>query len=277
MNRGALLAEAGILYSPCIIKNEIVAFTCAATLSVDQGAALGLKDYRMITLYKFHPAFELSDPSPFCVKVETFLRMVGVEYETVCLSDPGKGPKGKLPFITDGDTTIPDSTFILKYLLEQYPYSIDDHLSPQQHATGIVLTRMLEEHMYWIVVYDRWIDPINWRKISHQFFGAMPPVIRLIVPLIARASVKRSLHGQGLGRHSAEELQILAKDDIRTVSDCLGAKEFILGDLLSSYDASVYAFISSILYCTLDSPSKQIVLGFDNLIQYCDRIRQAHY
>lgn len=231
----------------------------------------------MITLYKFHPAFELTDPSPFCVKVETFLRMVDAEYESVILSDPSKGPKGKLPFITDDDQTVPDSAFIIKYLLRQYSYPIDDHLDPQQHATGIALTKMLEEHLYWIIVYDRWIDPVNWPKISHEFFGAMPPVVRSIVPLIARASVKRSLHGQGLGRHSSEELQILAEDDIRTISDRLGTQEYILGDVLSSYDASVYAFISSSLYCSLATTTKQSVLRFDNLVRYCGRIREAYY
>ncbi|MCI0667252.1 MAG: glutathione S-transferase family protein [Methylococcaceae bacterium] len=231
----------------------------------------------MICLYKFHPAFGLRDPSPFCVKVETFLRMVGAEYETISLSDPRKGPKGKLPFITDGDKTIADSTFILKYLIETYRYPIDAHLRAEQRATGLAVTRMLEEHLYWAVVSERWLDPVNWAKVSLQFFGGMPTVIRSIVPRIAQASVKRTLHGQGLGRHRPSEIQTLANDDIRAVSDLLGQQDFILGDRHSSYDASVYAFLSSILYCTLDSPSRQTVLEHENLGRYCDRVGQAFY
>ncbi|MGR9105659.1 MAG: glutathione S-transferase family protein [Gammaproteobacteria bacterium] len=231
----------------------------------------------MITLFKFHPAFGLTDPSPFCVKVETFLRMVAAEYRTVSLSNPRKGPKGKLPFITDDAQTIADSTFILKYLNETYRYPIDANLKPEQHAVGLALTRMLEEHLYWVIVYERWFDPVNWARVRSLFFGAMPPVVRSIVPLIARASVKRALYGQGLGRHQAEEIQTLALDDIRAVSDLLGSKTFILGETYTSYDASVFAFLSSILYCTLDTPSKKILLDFDNLKQYCDRIREAIY
>ncbi|MGH8548034.1 MAG: glutathione S-transferase family protein [Methylococcales bacterium] len=231
----------------------------------------------MICLYKFYPAFGLTDPSPFCVKVETFLRMVGAEYRTVSLSGPRKGPKGKLPFITDGDQTIADSTFILKYLIDTGHYPIDAHLSPEQRGKGLALTRMLEEHLYWAIVYERWIDPLNWRKVSAQFFGGLPPVIGSIVPVIAQASVKRTLHGQGLGRHRPEEIQTLAADDIRAVSDLLGQQNFILGDTTSSVDATVYAFLSSILYCTLDSPSKQRVLEYENLSCYCERMRQAFY
>jgi glutathione S-transferase len=231
----------------------------------------------MICLYKFYPAFGLTDPSPFCVKVETFLRMVGAEYQTVSLSDPRKGPKGKLPFLTDGDKTIADSTFIIKYLIETYHYPIDTDLRAEQRALGLAISRMLEEHLYWAIVYQRWIDPSNWRKISARFFGDLPPVIRSIVPMLARASVKRALHGQGLGRHQPAEILTLAEDDIRAVSDLLGQQDFILGNSPSSFDATVYAFVSSILYCTLDSPSKQTVLGYENLSRYCERMRQAFY
>lgn len=231
----------------------------------------------MICLYKFYPAFGLRDPSPFCVKVETFLRMVGAEYRTVSLSDPRKGPKRKLPFITDGDKTIADSTFILKYLIETYRYPIDSELSPKQHATGLAVIRMLEEHLYWAIVSERWIEPVNWQKVSARFFGGMPPLIRSIVPVIARASVKRALYGQGIGRHLREEIMTLAADDIRAVSDLLGDENFILGDRPSSYDASVYGFVSSILDCTLDCPSKKTILAFPNLVDYCNRITRSFY
>ncbi len=231
----------------------------------------------MITLYKFFPAFGLTDPSPFCVKVETFLRMSGAEYQTRSLSNPRNGPKGKLPFITDGNKTIADSTFIIKYLLENHRYPIDANLNPEQHALGLALTRMLEEHLYWVIVYERWIDPSNWRNIRAQFFGRLPPGIRSIIPLIAQATVRRALHGQGLGRHLPGEIKMLADDDIRAVSNLLARKDYILGDRYSSYDASVYAFLTSILYCTLDSPARQTVLEFENLRRYCDRIRQAFY
>jgi glutathione S-transferase len=231
----------------------------------------------MITLYKFFPAFGLVDPSPFCVKVEAFLRMTGAEYQTRNLSDPRKGPKGKLPFLTDGNKTIADSTFIIKYLLATYGSSIDAHLSPEQHALGLAVTRMLEEHLYWVIVHERWIDPSNWRIVREQFFGGLPPGIRTIVPMVAHATVRRTLHGQGLGRHTPEEIKMLGDDDIRAVSSLLGGKDYILGDRCSSYDASVYAFLSSILYCTLDSPTRQTILETDNLSRYCDRIRRTLY
>lgn len=235
------------------------------------------EDSKLITLYKFYPAFGLTDPSPFCVKVETFLRMVGAEYQKKSLSDPRKGPKGKLPFITDGEQTIGDSALILKYLIQTYQYPIDAQLSPVQKATGLALTRMLEEHLYWAIVFERWRDPESWKKVRAQFFGGLPPVIRSVIPMLAQSTVKRALHGQGLGRHEPAEIQMLAQEDILAVSEILGENDFIFGDRLSSYDASIYAFLSTMLYCTLETPSKQIALGFDNLRAYCDRMRGTFY
>ena len=38
---------------------------------------------------------------------------------------PGQGPKGKLPYITDGANTVADSTFILDYLKATYGDQLD--------------------------------------------------------------------------------------------------------------------------------------------------------
>ena len=51
----------------------------------------------MITLHQFPPAWGLPNASPFCMKVETYLRMCNLPYTTVNVLNPAKGPKGKLP------------------------------------------------------------------------------------------------------------------------------------------------------------------------------------
>ena len=37
----------------------------------------------MIKLYQFKPAWGLPNPSPFCMKVETYLRMAGLSYGVI--------------------------------------------------------------------------------------------------------------------------------------------------------------------------------------------------
>ena len=61
-----------------------------------------------VRLHKFDEAWGSAGPSPFCLKVESFLREANIVYEVVPF-DPrrsfAKAPKGKLPFIEDEDRT----------------------------------------------------------------------------------------------------------------------------------------------------------------------------
>ena len=53
----------------------------------------------MIKLYQFKPAFGLPNASPFCMKLETYLRMAQLPFVApkISLGDIGRAPKGKLP------------------------------------------------------------------------------------------------------------------------------------------------------------------------------------
>ena len=60
-------------------------------------------------------AFGLADFSPFGLKVQTYLRMLGVPYEAK-IGDPRKAPTKKIPYIVDGTTVLGDSGLIFDYL-----------------------------------------------------------------------------------------------------------------------------------------------------------------
>ena len=64
----------------------------------------------MITLYTFGPAFGLPDPSPFVMKAEVLLKMAKLPYRTEKVSNPGKAPKGKIPYIDDVGSEIRPSS-----------------------------------------------------------------------------------------------------------------------------------------------------------------------
>ena len=76
--------------------------------------------YTMINLFQFHPCWNVPSASPFCIKLETYLKMANLKYQNQYLDDPRKAPKGKLPYITDNDITIADSGLIIDYLNENW-------------------------------------------------------------------------------------------------------------------------------------------------------------
>ena len=90
----------------------------------------------MIRLYQFAPAFGLPNASPFCMKLETYLRMAGLPYELVNSGDVLRAPKGKLPFIDDGGTRLADTSFIIEYLKGRYGEPLDASLTPAQRTVA---------------------------------------------------------------------------------------------------------------------------------------------
>ncbi|MGH8581432.1 MAG: Tom37 metaxin N-terminal-like domain-containing protein, partial [Gammaproteobacteria bacterium] len=116
----------------------------------------------MIRLHQFKRQWGIANPSPFCMKVETYLRMTGLPYEVIEEASPLNAPKKKLPYIDDGEKVIPDSGFIIDYLKASYGNPLDGGLSRAQQADAHLLRRLCEESLLWPVVYSRWIDDRGW-------------------------------------------------------------------------------------------------------------------
>ena len=233
----------------------------------------------MITLYQFEPAFGLPNASPFCMKLETWLRMAQLPYEapTMRMTDMRKAPKGKMPYIVDEGRVVSDSTFIIDYLKATYGDTLDGWLSTEQRAVALAFQRLLEENLYWAVVYSRWIEPAGWELTRASFFANLPAALKVIVPPLARRGMRQELHGHGMGRHSSQDIYAIGKRDIAAVADFLDGKSFIMGDAPCSLDAIAYAFLANLLWVPVESPLKQHAQQYAQLDSYCQRMRSQYY
>ena len=231
----------------------------------------------MIRLHQFKRQWGIANPSPFCMKVETYLRMTELAYEVIEEGSPLNAPKKKLPYINDGEKVIPDSGFIIDYLKASYGNPLDGGLSRAQQAEAHLLRRLCEESLLWPVVYSRWIDSSGWSVIKPAFFGAFPPVLRDAVPWLAQRRVKRMLWLQGVGRHRPEEIYRLGIEDLAVLAACLGDKSFFLGTAPTSIDAAAYASLANIIAPPIASPLKDYALSQENVVAYCERMRERYY
>ena len=230
----------------------------------------------MITLYTFGPAFGLPDPSPFVTKAEVLLKMAGVPYRT----DTGgysKAPKGKLPYIEDDGARIGDSTFIRWHLEAKYGVDLDRGLSAEQRAVAWAFEKMTEDHLYWAFVDVRWLDDGNFWKGPSEFFKRVPAPVRPVVIALVRRQVRKSLHAQGMGRHSPEEKVRLAVRDVDAIADYLGDKRYFMGSEPSSVDATLFAFAIGILCPLFETPIRTAAERHDNLRRYVGRMTARYY
>ena len=231
----------------------------------------------MIALVHFRPALGLPDPSPFVVKAMVLLKLAGQPYRSEHATNPSKGPKGKLPAIRDGAETIGDSEIIRCHLERKYGVDFDRGLDAAAKAVAHSFARMLEERTYWAMVHDRWIDDKHWPTVRAALFGGLPPVVRSLVPKIARRQARRNLIAHGLGRHTTGEIAAMGTSDIRAVAAWLGDKPYFMGTEPTGADATVYAFVASVLVPPFATPMKAEILRHPNLVAYERRMRERFF
>lgn len=222
----------------------------------------------MLKVYQF-PTVWGRNISPFTLKLETWLKIAGLPYQVVPTRNPGHGPKGKLPFIEDEDgTRVADSSLIIRHLERTRGLDLDAGLSETERAQALALQRLFEDHLYFIGVWNRWIDPDGWRATEPALFGFLPPGVRQVVPPLVRRRVRRDLVGQGLGRHSQAEQYAMGRADLAAVSTLLGERRFFFADRPSTTDAIAYGCLANLLLVPVETELKRIGASFLNLVAW---------
>ncbi|XP_073836147.1 failed axon connections-like [Musca autumnalis] len=115
----------------------------------------------MIYLYQFSRTPLLPSLSPYCLKVETWLRLAGLKYENVDHKMRFRSKKGQLPFIELNGEEIADSAIIIKDLSSKYGKDLDAGLTTEQRNVSYAMIAMLENHLIWIIFYWRAKFPDN--------------------------------------------------------------------------------------------------------------------
>jgi len=230
----------------------------------------------MITLYTFGPFFGLPEASPFVMKGEMLLKLSGLEYETNTRGF-GKAPKGKLPYIRDGEAVVADSTLIRMHLEQKHGIDFDRALSPRERGIAWAVDKMLEDHLYWVMVYWRWLNDENFEKGPKNFFKRVPAPLRpLVIPMVRR-QIRKTMHAHGLGRHSEAEMTAMAVRAIEALSQILGENRYFLGDQPCGADATVFAWLAQTLIPPFDSPVRDRMAAVPNLVAYNQRMLKEFF
>ena len=225
-----------------------------------------------IVVHQLPGAWGLPSISPFCLKLETYLRLVGLPFRTVVDATPFRGPKRKLPWIEHEGRKIGDSGFIIEYLEERFGCAPDARLTPAERAIAHALRRLIEENLYWVLVYDRWAVGENWSSFRDVVLGGVPRPLRPLLAPIARRGVLKQLAGHGIGLHTPDEIHAIGLRDLGAIADFLGDKPFLMGDSATSVDASAYGLLANVMNVPISSPVKEAALKRGNLVRYVERV-----
>ncbi|WP_426663574.1 glutathione S-transferase family protein [Rhodanobacter aciditrophus] len=229
-----------------------------------------------ITLYGCAPAFDLPDPSPFVTKTEVQLQMAHLPYRKV-FAIPPEAPKGKLPYIDDDGEVVCDSTFIRAHLERKYALDLDAGLDTRQRAEAWAVERLLEDHLYWAMVWFRWVDPDNFARGPAHFVDRAPEESRQQLRENMQAAKRNELHAHGLGRHSREQIAELGTRSIDALATLLGERDHLFGDRPHAVDAIGFGVLAAVLTPFFDSPLRTAAERHPNLVAYVARMMHVYY
>ncbi|KAF7633663.1 hypothetical protein Mgra_00006970 [Meloidogyne graminicola] len=194
-----------------------------------------VKDWKQDVIYlvQLPRTHLIPDPSPFALKLETWIRMNGLNYRNVSNEGTKGSSKGQIPFIELNGRQFADSNQIIEHLRNYFKLSIDAKLNSMERANLRAYTILIEESLFRCCQYYRSID-FGWlftekgilphmkgiKKVLAQKFGAKKLQSRL----------KTGIYIQGYGRNSIMEIDEIAKKDLMTLSTLLGDKPFLFGN-----------------------------------------------
>jgi glutathione S-transferase len=176
----------------------------------------------VIVLHQAPVAYRGLSMSPFCIKVEAYLRLVGLPYRTAD-ADPRRAPKGKVPWLVDGARTVADSSDIVDYLKTTYGDRLDAGLAPRERAAAVLLRRTVEEHLYWALLHARWVLPEGYAASRAIIAPHLPKLVGgIVLDRVVRPSLRRQFEMQGLGKHGDEDVARRGAEDLAALAGWLG-------------------------------------------------------
>lgn len=237
----------------------------------------------VVYLYQFTRTPLLPSMSPYCLKVETWLRLAGLKYENVDHKLKLRSKKGQLPFVEVNGEEIADSAIIIKELAQRYEKDLDAALTQEQRNIAHAMISMLENHLIWVLLSWRSKNPdlmIKGYKVNLQHaLGSRLPnaVLNFLFKFQFGRKGAKKVKAQGLGVHKPEEIEEFGKQDLKVLSELLADKPFFFGDEPTTLDCVAFSVLAQVHYISDDvkyALKEFMQENCPNLVGHVSRIKE---
>lgn len=239
----------------------------------------------IVYLYQLTRTPVLPSLSPYCLKVETWLRLAEIKYENVDHKMKYKSKKGQLPFVEVNGEEIADSAIIIKELGKKYNKDLDQDLTTEQRNVAHATISMIENHFAWVVKSWRTKNPaemlgaykLDLQQITDTKWPK--PVLEFIFKLKFRRAAKK-VRAHGIGVHKPEEIEEFGQHDLKVLSDLLGDKQFFFGDSPTTLDVVAFSNLAQVIYMDKEVPYSLrdwMSENCNNLVEFCQRVKERAF
>jgi glutathione S-transferase len=226
----------------------------------------------MITLYQYPRPRTVPTYSPFCLKLEAYMRWAGVPYQNKFSFKTKGSPTGKMPYIEDGGVVYTDSSLIIERLKKQNPaWDLDARLTAEQHALATVIQGVVEDRVVRFSVHLRWADPEGWAEFKKIILYGVPAPIAFLVGKKLHGTQKANSWSHGVGRFKREEVIGFLDRDLESLETLIGTKKFFFGDEPTSVDAILFGALIQFTHAGIPRAMKNLGERRPLLKAYVDR------
>lgn len=231
------------------------------------------KEYKSnsIILHQFPRSLRAPSASPFCLKLETWLRMAKLDY--VNDLDYTTSPKGKMPWISvvseKGEiANISDSQFCIEFLSKKFKINLNKNLSMRDEAIAHSLLKMCEESLYWVLLLHRYIYSRNYEE------SGVPNLIAYLYS----GTIQKGCYFQGYGRHTKEEVYEIGKKDLKAINDLIGNEnKFLFGNDVCDADAALFGTLSQFMHHCYGPLNDYLINECPNCLRLINNIKNEYW
>jgi hypothetical protein len=249
------------------VMNKIVPFifkTAKKMIAGPKGEPeLQVKEWKkdVVYLVQFPRSPTVPNLSPFCIKIETFLRANSIKYEVVeTISSRSK--HHLLPYIELNGHQIADSQLIIIKLKEYF--KIKDYKNAKDDAIGRAISRTCEHHTFHVINFFKILENptafagMLMTLMDNAFFNLFKPLLQPIIGKVFQGKVRNRI-GVSLGLFPKDTMKDLLHRDLQMFEDLLAENKYFFGDKVTEADITVFSHFAVTVYVPLDSYPKQII------------------
>jgi len=207
----------------------------------------------VVYVYQFSRTPTVPNISPFCLKVETWLKLNGVKFESIQHFNKLRSKRGLLPFVEFNGEEIADSEFIISTLGEKLGKDMDAGLGQEQKGVQHAMMTMVDNHLHWCFLSWQTRDVTNTikgYKLNLQDIMNSKVPNNVLSFVIKHTYFRKSLtkiKAAGFAGYTAEEIEAMGKKDLDVLGALLGEKQFFFGDEPRMLDLKAFVYLSLIL------------------------------
>jgi len=181
------------------------------------------------------------------LKLESWLKLMGISYENIDHKSKLTSKTGTLPFIEFNGKEISDMDAI-KTLADKFGKDMSGHLDQEQSNVEHAMIKMVENHLYWAIMNWRTSNVDNTIKAYKvhlpTFYGSKIPIgiLNMHFKFNVCRKTQKKLKSQGM-----TNIEEKSKNDLNVLSNMLAEKEFMFGDAPSMLDMVVYSHLAQLV------------------------------